>query len=104
MVAENTAAHAPHHRAVALNERLDCGLFVLADEALQELPIGQPRPIASQHCLMEVVDNLGPLICRHVHSLVEDPSLPTLLLCVGASFIHFFCFQTRIPKWKSTRG
>ena len=71
VVAEDTAAHAPDHRAVPPHQGCKSRLVTAAEVVLQQLPIGQPRPIPQKHRPAKVLDDLAHLAGRHVVSLVR---------------------------------
>src|SRR5687767_15592531 len=58
LVAENPAAHAPHHRRVAAHEGVEGRRVAVADEALQKLPVGRSEEHTSE------LQSLAYLVCR----------------------------------------
>ena len=70
VVAEDTAAHAPHHRTMPLHEGRKTRLVPAADVLLQQLPIGHLRPIPQKHLPANVLDDLADRAGRHVFSFV----------------------------------
>jgi hypothetical protein len=95
VIAQDPAAHAPHHRTMLIYNCRNCGLFTPADVVREQLPIGQPRPIAQKHCPAEVLDDLVPLAGRHVVSLVRLPRALYLTTARAGPFDAFFCWQPR---------
>jgi hypothetical protein len=59
-------------------------IFSAAEEALQQLPIGQPCPIAQKHRPAKVLDDLTHLAVRHVPSWVAGASRPIKITGKGA--------------------
>jgi hypothetical protein len=65
VAAEDTAAHAPDRRAVTPHQQLQGPSVTVAEVALQQLPIGQPRPVLQKHGPAKVLDDLAHRARRH---------------------------------------
>jgi hypothetical protein len=66
LVAQNTAADAPHHRSMSAHQGCNSGFVTAAEVVLQQLPIGQPSPITHKHGPAKVLDDLAHLAGRHL--------------------------------------
>jgi hypothetical protein len=66
-------------------------LIMAADVVLQQLPIGQPRPISQKHHPAKVLDDFARLAGRHVLVPQEERCPPsTLLLAAQGRLIRYF--------------
>src|SRR5262245_15088392 len=97
VIAEDTATHAPDHRTMPMYEGCKSRFFVPADVVLQQLPIGQPRPIAQQHRPAKVRDDLADLVDRHVVSLVRATPALYRTITRTESFDAFFWLRAGGP-------
>ena len=70
VVAENTAAHAPHHWAMPSHKGRKSRLVAAANVVRKQLPIGQARTIPQKDHPAKVLDDLAHLIGRHLLSFV----------------------------------
>jgi uncharacterized protein (TIGR02996 family) len=70
-VPQQAAAHAPHHRTMPPHQGCQSRLVTTAEVVHQQLPIGQPRPLAQKHRPAQVLENLAHLAVRHGVSLVQ---------------------------------
>jgi hypothetical protein len=52
------------------------GVVAPADDALQKLPIGQPRPVLQERSPAELLDDLTHWTCRHQTALQSDVTSP----------------------------
>ena len=75
VVSEKAAAHLPNHRTMPLDEGGEGCLVSLLDEAAEELPIGQPRPVWQQSGSAKVLDDLAHGACRHQTRVLHIPWL-----------------------------
>src|SRR5262249_33501957 len=85
VVAQNAATDAPDHRAMPPHQGRKSRLIATADVVLQQLPIGQSRPIP-QHHATKVLEDLARLAGRHVLSFVGRWSPAILLLPAQKEF------------------
>jgi hypothetical protein len=59
MIVEDAAADTPDHRAMPPHQRRGGSFVPLFDEALQQLPIAQPRPILLKHDFAKLLYHLA---------------------------------------------
>jgi hypothetical protein len=68
LVAQDAAAHAPHHRPMPTHQGCKSCRVAAADVGRQQLPIGQARPIPQKHRPAKMLDDPAHLACHHLAS------------------------------------
>src|SRR5262249_45751598 len=89
VVAEDTAAHAPHHRSMPMHQGCKSRLVTAADVVRQQFLIGQPPTVSQKHPPSKVLEYPPHLAGRHVLSFVGRRSPSILLLPAGGGLIHY---------------
>jgi hypothetical protein len=93
VVAQHAAADAPDHRAVSVEENLECGLVAIRDEPLQQLTIP------------EITDGSHPEQCLHVAvSSVHGVSPVYMAFMVRSISPRVFPGRGSIDPGLSSRG
>src|SRR5207237_5199109 len=85
---DNSAAHAPDHRAMSLHESCKRVFVLLLDELIQQLAVAHAGFIGKGRSA-KTLDNLGKPANRHVHRPLAE-SLPASYCPAGRVFIGFF--------------
>ena len=75
VVAEDTAADAPNHRAMPPHEDCQSRLITAADEVFQQLTIGQTRSLLEKDRPAQVLDDPAYSAGRHLDFLAKSTPL-----------------------------
>src|SRR6516165_7631760 len=80
VIAQETAAYAPDHRAVPPHEGRKSRPVSAADVVPQQLRIGRPSPIVERHRATEELQNLAHLAGWHLIPFLGSRYWPSTLL------------------------
>jgi hypothetical protein len=74
-VAQDALAKAKDHAAVPPDQHLKRGLIAAADEALDELGVGQRATVPAADNSTQLADGSAQLLAGHGHAFPEGPAL-----------------------------
>ena len=92
---DNSAAHAPDHRAMSLHESGKRVFVLVVDEKIQQLAVAHAGFIGKGSSA-KILDNLGKPVNRHVHH--PRAEIASYILLPGRACFHWF-FSAAIREW-----
>src|SRR5262249_43902161 len=95
-IAKHAAANAQNHRAVPPQQGLEGSGIPVADEVLQELPIGQSGPVLMEHRPPQVLEEWLASAPCHFTSSVPGPRTSLQNIPRSRAFPSLFFLPERI--------